>query len=126
MYCRDENLVEILDELWTFTSVQQRMIQEDSLTTRQARHVSSLQRLARNSIILSLPSGSSDKERLVGPLVDRLAVPLEKTEGKNITMPVLDQLKVSYSGGLNYVVKYCWESLLSIFQTCLACWGSND
>ena len=101
MYCREENLVEILDELWTFTAVQQRMIQEESLTTRQARHVSSLQRLARNSIIQSLPSGSSDQERLVGPLVDRLAVPLEKTEGKNITMPVLDQLKVSYSGGLN-------------------------
>ena len=101
MYCREGNRVEILDELWTFTAVQQRMIQEESLTTRQARHVSSLQRLARNSIIQSLPSGSSDQERLVGPLVDRLAVPLEKTEGKNITTTVVDQLKVSYSGGLN-------------------------
>ena len=90
MYCREENLVEILDELWTFTAVQQRMIQEESLTTRQARHVSSLQRLARNSIILSLPSSTSDHERLVGPLVDRLTVPLEKTEGKNITTLVMD------------------------------------
>ena len=101
MYCREENFVEILDELWTFTGVQQRMIQEDSLITRQAGCVSSLQRLARNSIIQSLPSSSSDQERLVGPLVDRLAVPLEKTEGKNITTTVVDQLKVSYSGGLN-------------------------
>ena len=101
MYCREENNVEILDELWTFTSVQQRMIQEDSLTTRQARRVSSLQRLARNSIVLSLPSSSSCQERLVGPLVDRLGVPVEKTEGKNITTLVMDQLKVAYSGGLN-------------------------
>ena len=99
MYCREENRVEILDELWTFTGVQQRMIQEDSLTTRQTGRVSSLQRLARNSIILSLPSSTSDQERLVGPLVDRLAG--EKTEGKNITTTVVDQLKVSYSGGLN-------------------------
>ena len=99
MYCREENLVEILDELWTFTSVQQRMIQQDSLTTRQTGRVSSLQRLARNSIVLSLPSSSSSQERLVGPLVDRLAG--EKTEGKNITTPVIDQLKVAYSGGLN-------------------------
>ena len=99
MYCREENRVEILDELWTFTGVQQRMIQEDSLTTRETGFVSSLQRLARNSIILSLPSSSSDQERLVGPLVDRLAG--EKTEGKNITTTVVDQLKVSYSGGLN-------------------------
>ena len=99
MYCREENRVEILDELWTFTGVQQRMIQEDSLTTRQTGRVSSLQRLARNSIILSLPSSTSDQERLVGPLVDRLAG--EKTEGKNITTPVIDQLKVAYSGGLN-------------------------
>ena len=99
MYCREENRVEILDELWTFTGVQQRMIQEDSLTTRETGFVSSLQRLARNSIILSLPSSSRDQERLVGPLVDRLAG--EKTEGKNITTTVVDQLKVSYSGGLN-------------------------
>ena len=99
MYCREENRVEILDELWTFTGVQQRMIQEDSLTTRQTGRVSSLQRLARNSIILSLPSSTSDQERLVGPLVDRLAG--EKTEGKNVTTPVVDQLKVAYSGGLN-------------------------
>ena len=99
MYCRDENLVEILDELWTFTSVQKRMIQEDSLTARQTGLVSSLQRLARNSIIQSLPSSSSDQERQVGPLVDRLAG--EKTEGKKITTPVVDQLKVAYSGGLN-------------------------
>ena len=97
MYCRDENLVEILDELWTFTSVQKRMIQEDSLTTRQARHVSSLQRLARNSIILSLPSSSSDQERLVVPLVDRLA------EEKDITTTIIDQ-----PNGWVKLIKYFW------------------
>ena len=37
----------ILDQLWTFRSVQQRMILHDSLLTRQANSVPSLQSLSR-------------------------------------------------------------------------------
>ena len=92
-YCREENLTEnlteILDLLWTFTSVQQRMILHDSLVTRQAgQEVSSLQKLSRDAVMLSLVTNNS-QERLVEPLVDRL-------EGE-ITIKVRDLLLASYS-----------------------------
>jgi len=61
----------ILDQLWCFRSVQQRMILRDSLLTRQAGSVSSLQSLSRDAVLLIL-STNNTQERLVTPLVDRL------------------------------------------------------
>jgi len=61
----------ILDQLWSFRSVQQRMILRDSLLTRQAGSVSSLQSLSRDAVLLIL-STNNTQERLVTPLVDRL------------------------------------------------------
>ena len=65
-------MTEILELLWTFRSVQQRMILHDSLLTRQAgSDVSSLQNLSRDAVLLILSTNNS-QERLVTPLVDRL------------------------------------------------------
>ena len=61
----------ILDQLWTFRSVQQRMILHDSLLTRQADSVPSLQSLSWDAVLLIL-STNNNQERLVTPLVDRL------------------------------------------------------
>ena len=61
----------ILELLWTFRSVQQRMILRDSLLTRQAGSVPSLQSLSRDAVLLIL-STNNTQERLVTPLVDRL------------------------------------------------------
>ena len=74
--------------MWTITSVQQRMILRDSLRTRQAGSVSSLQSLSRDAVLLIL-STNNTQERLVRPLVDRL-------EGK-ITTTARDILLASYS-----------------------------
>ena len=93
LYCRERNLTEILDLLWTFTSVQRRMILHDSLFSRQAgQEVSSLQKLSRDAVMLSLVTNNS-QERLVEPLVDRL-------EGE-ITARAKEMLLSSYSGGSN-------------------------
>ena len=74
--------------LWSFRSVQQRMILRDSLLTRQAGSVPSLQSLSRDAVLLILSTNNS-QERLVRPLVDRL--------GQNITLQAKEQLLVSYS-----------------------------
>ena len=68
---RERNVTEILDLLWSFRSVQQRMILRDSLLTRQAGRVPSLQSLSRDAVLLILSTNNS-QERLVRPLVDRL------------------------------------------------------
>ena len=81
-------MTEILDLLWSFRSVQQRMILRDSLLTRQAGSVSSLQSLSRDAVLLIL-STNNTQERLVTTLVDRL-------EGE-ITPQVREQLLASYS-----------------------------
>ena len=81
-------MTEILDLLWTFRSVQQRMILRDSLLTRQAGIVPSLQSLSRDAVMLIL-STNNPRERLVRPLVDRL-------EGK-ITTIAREILLASYS-----------------------------
>ena len=83
----NRNRTYILDLLWTFRSVQQRMILRDSLLTRQAG-VSSLQSLSRDAVLLILSTNNS-QERLVTPLVDRL-------EGE-ITPQAREQLLASYS-----------------------------
>ena len=69
-------MTDILNLLWTFRSVQQRMILRDSLLTRQAGSVPSLQSLFRDW-------------RLVTPLVDRL-------QGE-ITTKARDLLLATYS-----------------------------
>ena len=79
-------MTEKLDQLWSFRSVQQRMILSDSQLTR--RSVSTLARLSRDAVVLILCSNNS-QERLVTPLVDRL-------EGE-ITRQAREQLLASYS-----------------------------
>ena len=81
-------MTEILDQLWSFRTVQQRMILRDSLLTRQAGSVSSLQSLSRDAVLLIL-STNNTQERLVTPLVDRL-------EGE-ITTRAREMLLTSYS-----------------------------
>ena len=77
----------IQELLWTFRSVQPRMILKDNLLSRQAGSVFSLQRLSRDAVVTSLANNS--QERLVRPLVDRL-------EGI-VTAEAKDQLQSSYS-----------------------------
>ena len=79
---------QILELLWTFRSVQQRVILRDSLLTRQAGSVLSLQSLSRDAVLLIL-SNNNTQERLVTPLVDRL--------GQNITSKARDLLLASYT-----------------------------
>ena len=81
-------MTEIQELLWTFRSVQQRMILRDSLLTRQAGIVPSLQNLSRDAVLLIL-STINTQERLVKPLVDRL-------EGE-ITTRAIEQLLASFS-----------------------------
>ena len=64
-------MTEILDLLWTYRSVQQRMIPRDSPLTRQAGSVPTLQCLSRDAVLLIL-STNNTQERLVTSLVDRL------------------------------------------------------
>ena len=85
---KERHITDILDLLWTFRSVQQRMILRDSLLTRQAGSVPSLQSLYRYAVLLIL-STNNTQERLVRPLVDRL-------EGE-ITPQAREQLLTSYS-----------------------------
>ena len=82
----ENNLIK--NQLWTFRSVQQRMILRDSLLTRQAGSVSSLQSLSRDAVLLIL-STNNTQERLVAPLVDRL-------EGE-ITTRAREMLLTAYS-----------------------------
>ena len=77
----------IQDLLWTFSSVQRRMILKDNHLKREAGRVFSLQRLTRDAIVTYLVTNS--QERLARPLVDRL-------EGK-VTAEAKDQLQTSYS-----------------------------
>ena len=80
-------MTKMQDLLWTFRSVQQRMILRDSLLTRQAGSVPSLQSLSRDAVLLIL-STNNTQERLVTPLVDRL-------EGE-ITTRAREMLLASY------------------------------
>ena len=79
---------EILDLLWTFRSVEQRMILRESLLIRQAGGVSSLKSLSRDAVLVTLFTNNT-QERLVGPLVKRL-------EGE-IPSKLMDFLLASYS-----------------------------
>ena len=68
---RDNNLTDMLDLLLTFTGPRLRMIQEDSLLSRQSGTMSSLQSLSRDVVLTSLITNNS-QERKVESLVDRL------------------------------------------------------
>ena len=80
--------MEILELLWTFRTVQQRMILRESLLTRQAGSVPSLKSLSRDAVLVTL-STNNTQERLVEPLVKRL-------EGE-IPSKLMDFLLASYS-----------------------------
>ena len=79
-------MTEKLDQLWSFRTVQRRMILSDSLLTRHS--VSTLASLSRDAVLLIL-STNNTQERLVTPLVDRL-------EGE-MTTQVMDLLLASCS-----------------------------
>ena len=102
MYCRKKNLTEIQKILWTYRSVQQRMILQDSLATRKAGDVRPLFSLAKDAVLLSLGTNNS-QERLAGPLVDRLGENLgwkDWVTGKKLLLAL-----ASYSGSGGS--KYC-------------------
>ena len=80
-------MTDVLELLWTFSSVQRRMILKDNLLDREAGRVFSLQRLSRDAVVTHLVTNS--QERLVRPLVDRL-------EGQ-VTAVAKDQLQTAYS-----------------------------
>ena len=58
---RERNFTEILELLWSSTSIQRRMILQDSLLTRQAGIISSLQSLCRD-IVLVLAATEKPRE----------------------------------------------------------------
>ena len=72
---------EILDLLWTFRSVQQRLIFCDYLLIRQASCVSSLKSLSRDAMLATLCIKNT-QERLVKPLVERLKGEIPKNGEK--------------------------------------------
>ena len=76
------------DTLWTFTTVQKRMLLTDSLLSRMFGRLSRLETLAKDSVLRVLSTNNS-QERLVRPLVERL--------GQNITSQARELLLASYS-----------------------------
>lgn len=110
LFCREQNLIDILKELWTFTAVRQRMILQDSLATRKAGDVRPLFSLAKDAVLLSLGTNNS-QERLAGPLVARLGGHLPET--------VLELL-ASYTGGSNY-----WLSVFCLIFNISGLEGEN-
>ena len=64
-------MTDLLDKLWTFTGPRLRMIQRESLLSRQSSTMSSLQSLSRDVVLTSLITNNS-QERKVESLVDRL------------------------------------------------------
>ena len=86
-------MTSIEDKLWTFISVQRRMILRDNTVSRQSGRVFSLQRLCRDAIVMTFPS--FNPKAVVRSMVDRLE--------ENITVNVKNQLSTSYSEILNTV-----------------------
>ena len=89
--CRERNLTEILELLWPFRTVQPRMIRQESLLTRQAGSVPSLQGLSRDTILILTATNINNQERLAGPVVERLA------KQENLTTTVTEFLLHTYS-----------------------------
>ena len=76
-------MTDLLDKLWTFTGPRLRMIQRESLLSRQSSTMFSLQSLARDVVLVSLIN-RNNQEREVRSLVERL--------GEGITKPARDIL----------------------------------
>ena len=75
----------MLDLLLTFTGPRLRIIQEDSLLSRQSGTMSSLQSLCRDVVLTSLITNNS-QERKVESLVDRLGE--EDWEAREVLLQV--------------------------------------
>ena len=99
-------MTEILEELWTFTNVQRRMILHDSLATRQAGNISSLQRLSRETVQLSLLTNNS-QERKAGPLVDKLGEDLNWNNWETGKKLLRAMASFPGSGVSNYCFEFC-------------------
>ena len=81
-------MTEKLDQLWSFRTVQRRMILSDSLLTRHS--VSSLASLSRDAVLLILSTNNS-QERLVTPLVDRLDGEITPQAREQLLAPYLER-----------------------------------
>merc|ERR1719204_1503277 len=68
---REMNMTDIMDKLWTFTGPRLRMIQRESLISRQSGTMSSLKSLARDMVLVTVINNNSH-ERKVKSLVERL------------------------------------------------------
>ena len=66
-----KNMRDIMDKLWTFTGPRLRMIQRESLISRQSGTMSSLKSLARDMVLVTVINNNSH-ERKVKSLVERL------------------------------------------------------
>ena len=96
---RERNMFDMVNLLWTFRSVQQRMILRDTRLIRGFAgyrwnfitdgNIPKLKCLSRDAVMLTLTTNNT-QERQVAPLVNRL-------EG-HITTQVRDQLLSSYTG----------------------------
>ena len=64
-------MTDLLDKLWTFTGLCLRMIQRESLSSRQSGTMSSLKSLARDMVLVTVITNNS-QERMVKSLVERL------------------------------------------------------
>ena len=95
---RESNKTDILKLLWTFTSVQQRMIPQESLLTRQAGNVPSLQTLSRGAVMLLIIT-SNNQERLVRPLVDRLEGEIMRKARELLLTPYSERDVENFGGG---------------------------
>ena len=96
---RERNMFDIVNLVWTFRSVQQRMILRDTQLIRSSAgyrwnfitggKIPKLKCLSRDAVMLTLTTNNT-QERQVAPLVNRL-------EG-HITPQVREQLLCSYTG----------------------------
>ena len=106
-------MLEILDLLWSFKSVQQRMILRDSLLTRQAGSVPSLQSLSRDAVLLILSTNNS-QERLARPLVDGLEGEIT-TRAREILLASYSERKLEEFGEMD-ITKQARDSLMLTYN----------
>ena len=86
---RDHNTLDLLNLLGTFTGPRFRMIQRDSLLSRQSGTMSSLQSLSRDVVLTSLITNNS-QERKVESLVDRLGEDITN-KAREVLLRVTDE-----------------------------------
>ena len=70
-HCREQSLTSLLDEMWSFTRLQQRMLDWDAAQVRLASTPPSLQSLARDDVLRQLLSLHRDSQKSQGrvPLI---------------------------------------------------------